>query len=225
VGLLGIALQNALNPALVTVASPAYTNYNELLQQYLLIPAGISDIFGESDLLLQSKDYFSTAPHDTSLGKLALETLLSLFSSGHNLGTNAQPTARTRNFSDMGVLASSGEVAVTGRSMLSLMKYLSGADTSNPVLSTELMDEATKVLWSGTAQGKEISMAYATGTEKLSDGTDYFHKDGLTSTGYQSYIAWSKQDRAGVFVIINSKSDGFVDLENNMVKQLVLIAK
>ncbi len=225
IGLLGIALQTALNPALVNPTRPPYANFNDLLQQNLLFPAGISEIYGESDILLHPVHYFLTKPHDTSLGLNALGSVISQFAQGHSSAAGTQPSVRTLTFADMSILSSAGEVVVSGRSLLTLMKYISGADRSNSVISPALMTEATKILWTGSSKGKNISMSYATSIQPQADGTEVFEKAGSTVTGYQAYIAWSKQSRTGVFIVVNSSSPQFIKLKDELTQKLLLLAK
>lgn len=208
ISLLGIALQN-------TIKDPAhgipYENYNELLQQYLFFPAGIDEIYGESDLLLFTKNYFET--YKSSLSSKALDSVLSRFSSGSTY------------FADMGSMASAGEAVVSARAMFSLLKYLSGLANS-PIISPPFIAELTRPMATGMVQNiPDVGIAYGLFARKLSDGTEYFYKDGSTKTGYQAWFGWSKQHRSGLFVALNAKSNNFQDLQGPLLDKLIKLSK
>jgi CubicO group peptidase (beta-lactamase class C family) len=107
--------------------------------------------------------------------------------------------------SEMGVLASAGEVTATGAAMLVLLEALSGR-TSGPLDAAIV--EALKPI--KPAQDGD-SIAYALEVQPGADGPTY-KKSGVTVGGYTAYLAFRRGPPAGVVVLTNVAP--FTDVES-----------
>jgi acetyl esterase/lipase len=191
IGLLGIALLNVIQDP---VHNTAFDNYNSLLQQYLLIPLGIDGIYGESDLFLNAISYFEAGKSENMTK--ALESLISQYAQGHNLFNKSQ-----QYFADFGVSAAAGEVVANGRSMLDLLMFLAGINTS-PVISDPVLEVFR---------------------ENTKNGDDIFGKSGMSPAGYSAQVSWSKKKRTGVFIMTNSLFEKSTAVNETLVKKLFSI--
>jgi CubicO group peptidase (beta-lactamase class C family) len=106
-------------------------------------------------------------------------------------------------FSDMGVLAGSGEVISTGNDMLRMLQAWTG---NEPKGLSDAIDLATTPI--AIAQpGMEIAYALEVGQE---GSVTVFNKGG-TSNGYLSYIRFSREPAAGVVVLTSNGTGGGVN--------------
>ena len=103
-----------------------------------------------------------------------------------------------RPFSDMGVMAGSGEVITTANNLLTLLEHLIGQNTNNSAFARSAQLATEKIF----QYQEQKAIGYAIDISEDSAGQTFYSKSGATKSS-QAFIIWVQEPKVGVVVLTN----------------------